>query len=106
MPSLSDQDREDRTLRLSSHATTTTAEDLRVRLVLCSDFDGEMVIDASQVESVGQAVLQLLVAARLEAAVHGQPFAIQDPSNAFLERVNACRLSAALGLDIQEESVQ
>ncbi|MBB5685239.1 STAS domain-containing protein [Sphingobium boeckii] len=105
MPKPYDQ-AEDRALRLPSHGTTVTAEDLRVRLVLCSDFDGEMLIDGSQVESVGQAVLQLLVAARQEAITHDQPFAITNPSSAFVERAKACMLSAALGLDIQGESVQ
>ena len=44
---------DDRSLRLPPHGSTTTAEDLRVRLVLAADFDGEMAIDASEVESVG-----------------------------------------------------
>jgi anti-anti-sigma regulatory factor len=96
---------EDRSLRLPAHATTVTAEDLRVRLVLASDFDGEMAIDAGDVESVGQAVLQLLVAAAEEAAAQGKPFVIVNPSAAFIGRVAACRLSEALGLDIPEELV-
>lgn len=97
---------EDRSLRLPAHGSTTTAEDLRVRLVLASDFDGEMVIDASQVESIGQAVLQLLVAAKAEADGAGQPFIIANPSPAFVERVTACRLGAAFGLTTEEEPVQ
>lgn len=106
MPNVLEEAHEDRALRLPAHATTVSAEDLRVRMVLCSDFDGEMLIDASQVESIGQAVLQLLVAARLEAITHDQPFVIMRPSPAFIDRANACLLSTALGLDIQEEPVQ
>ena len=97
---------EDRSLRLPVHGATVTAEDLRVRLVLAADFDGEMVIDASEVESVGQAVLQLLVAARAEALSFGQPFAIVNPSPAFVERGTACRLGEAIGLGPREETVQ
>ncbi|WP_380874053.1 hypothetical protein ACFB49_45500 [Sphingomonas sp. DBB INV C78] len=97
---------EDRSLRLPVHGSTVTAEDLRVRLVLAADFDGEMVIDADEVESVGQAVLQLLVAAKAEADQNGQAFAIINPSAAFVDRVNACRLADALGLSAHEETIQ
>ncbi len=89
---------EERTLRLPAHGTTVIAEDLRVRLVLSADLDDEMIVDASEVESVGQAVLQLLVAARAEAQRNGQPFTIANPSPAFADRVAACRLGSALGL--------
>jgi anti-anti-sigma regulatory factor len=97
---------DDRSLRLPVHGTTVTAEDLRVRLVLAGDIDGEMVIDASEVESVGQAVLQLLVAARREAVAQGQAFILAEPSAAFVERVSACKLNAALGLNSPEEALQ
>jgi anti-anti-sigma regulatory factor len=95
---------DERPLRLPVHGTTVTAEDLRVRLVLAADFDGETVIDASEVESVGQAVLQLLIAARAEAERNQQPFAIVSPSNAFVERVIACRLADAIGLQTAESN--
>lgn len=85
-------------IRLPAHGTTVTAEDLRVRLVLAADFDGRIEIDASQVESVGQAVLQLLIAARADAEQNDQPFAILHPSAAFVQRVNGCRLADAIGL--------
>ena len=90
---------DDRSLRLPAHGTTVTAEDLRVRLVLAADLDDTIEIDASEVESVGQAVLQLLVAARAEAASNGQLFRIANPSPAFVDRVNRCQLAAAVGLD-------
>lgn len=83
---------------LACHATTHTAEDLHVRLVLAADGGGAIEIDASGVESVGQAVLQLLVAARAEAIRAAQPFAITRPSAAFVERVTACCLAEAIGL--------
>ena len=92
----------DRSLRLPAHCTTVTAEDVRVRLVLAADLDGHIDIDASRVESIGQAVLQLLLAARVEAQHAAQSFAILQPSAAFLERVRACCLAEPLGLEPQE----
>lgn len=94
---------EERALILPVHGTTVTAEDLRVRMVLASDFDQMMEIDASAVESVGQAVLQLLVAAKIEADAQGQPFIIRNPSPAFIDRVTACGLAAAVGLSVEED---
>jgi anti-anti-sigma regulatory factor len=98
-PQLPEDTAEDRSLRLPVHGTTVTAEDLRVRLVLAADFDDTLEIDASEVESVGQAVLQLLVAARAEAAGSGQPFRITNPSPAFIDRVTRSRLADAIGLE-------
>lgn len=97
-PSSLDPIAQDRALILPPHGTTVTAEDLRVRMVLASDFDGAMEVDASAVESVGQAVLQLLLAARAEAEARGQHFVIHNPSPAFVDRVTACGLAPALGL--------
>ena len=93
----------DRGLKLPAHCTTVTAEDLRVRLVLATDLDGGIEIDASDVESIGQAALQLLVAARIEAQAGGQRFAILDPSPAFVDRIQRCRLADAIGLELQKE---
>ncbi|MCH7860927.1 STAS domain-containing protein [Sphingomonas sp. NPDC092331] len=92
-------DVEERALRLPVHGTTVTAEDLRVRLVLAADLDDAIEIDASEVESVGQAVLQLLVAARAEAAAGGQQFRIANPSPAFVDRAQRCHLAATIGLE-------
>jgi anti-anti-sigma regulatory factor len=85
-------------VKLPAHCTTTAAADLHASML-----DGAMTVDASEVESVGQAVLQLLVAARVEA---GNGFVIADPSPAFVARITACGLSEAVGLIIEEESVQ
>ena len=62
-----------------------------------------IVVDASAVESVGQAVLQLLLAARAEAEAAGHRFYIQNPSPAFLARIEALGLSDRLGLSQTEE---
>lgn len=85
-------------LCLPAHAATATAEDLRVHFVLAADFADAITVDAREVESVGQAVLQLLVAARAEAERAGKPFSIQNPSPAFTDRVTRCRLAEPLGL--------
>ena len=106
MPSQPDIPVEERSLRLPANGTTVIAEDLRVRLVLAADLDDEIVVDASEVENVGQAVLQLLVAARAEAERSGQIFTISKPSAAFTDRVAACRLAGALGLQDQEGIIQ
>ena len=92
----------ERPLRLPAHCSTVTAEDMQVRLVLAADLEGAIEIDASDVESIGQAMLQLLVAAHTEARVKNMPFAIHDPSRAFVERVTSCHLADAIGLDLQE----
>lgn len=97
---------DDLSLRLPAHCTTTIAEDLRVRLVLATERDAPMEVDASAVESVGQAVLQLLIAAHAEAARVGQSFSIVDPSDAFVRRVESCGLADAVGLRIEKENLR
>nr|WP_184054188.1 STAS domain-containing protein [Sphingomonas aerophila] len=93
-------------IRLPVHGSTVTAEDLRTRLVFAADFEGATEIDASGVESVGQAVLQLLVAANREARQSGQPFSIHNPSPAFVHRVVASRLADEIGLEIEKDDLQ
>ncbi len=90
---------EDTGLRLPAHGTTVTADGLRARLIAAMDQDDAIEIDASQVESVGQAVLQVLVAARSEAVSAGLDLSFLNPSQAFVDRVNACRLGTAIGLE-------
>jgi len=83
---------------LPPSGTLIAAEELQPLLVLAMDCGDGLHLDASAVENVGQAMLQLLVAARREAEAAGQTFVIADPSPAFRERVSACRLEATLGL--------
>ena len=106
MPLQSDPMTEGGVVRLPAHGTTVTAEDLRVHLVLAADYEGRTEIDASNVESVGQAVLQLLVAARADADANGQTFAILNPSPAFIDRVAACRLADVLGIETAKDILQ
>ncbi|QIG79723.1 STAS domain-containing protein [Stakelama tenebrarum] len=93
---------EDRAVRLPAHASTVAAEDIKVRMVLAADLDGEVIVDASEVESVGQAVLQLLVAARRESEQSGYALSIENPSQAFVDRVTRCRLTDAIGIQTGE----
>ena len=86
-------------IRLPVHGTTVTAEDLKVSFVLADDFGDETFVDASQVESVGQAVLQVLVAASREARGAGKQFHITNPSPAFVDRVTSAQLADAIGLE-------
>ena len=83
---------------MPAHCSTVVADDLRIRLVLAADRADTVVVDASEVESVGQAVLQLLIAARVEADRHGGAITIHDPSPTFVDRVARCGLADAVGL--------
>ena len=104
MPSPLDREPMDRSIMLPVNCSTGAAEDLHVRLVLAADLDGEIRIDGSQVESIGQAVLQLLLVARREASVAGLDFAIHSPSVPLVQRVLACGLGTQLGLQPTEQN--
>lgn len=86
------------TIVLPPHCGTAAAEDLLARLVIASDREQDITVDASAVESIGQAIMQLLLAARIDAEHMDQMVTIMDPSPAFMERVDLCRLSDALGV--------
>lgn len=88
-------------VRLPENGTTVSAEELRVQLVLALDASDSVTIDASGVENIGQAVLQLLVAAASEARATEKPFTIINPTSAFTERVSRCRLAEPLGLKLE-----
>lgn len=106
MPSQPDLAPDLGTIRLSGHATTVTAEDLQAQLVAAADFADGTSIDASDVLSVGQAVLQLLIAARTEATANGRDFGFVAASPAFSERVASCQLAQAIGLETRKDNVQ
>lgn len=94
------------TICLTGHATTVTAEDLQAQLVAAADFSDGTSIDASELLSVGQAVLQLLIAARTEASANGRNLTIVGASPAFSERVASCQLAQAIGLETRKDVVQ
>lgn len=88
-------------LKLTANTNTASAESLRAQLVALLDGAGPAAIDASDVVSIGQAALQLIAAAQAEARIAGQPIAITNPSWAFSARVEQCRLSEHIGLQIE-----
>lgn len=90
-------------LRLAPNVTTVMAEDLRAALVLAADHDEEIRVDATDTVSIGQAALQLLVAAKLEADRLGMPFLIDHAQPALTQRIAALGLAETLGLAVGEE---
>lgn len=92
-------------VRLPPSCGTVVAEDLRVQLVMAIDFGGCLKVDASAVETIGQAVLQLIVAARVEAAARGG-YELHEPSAAFVERVTSCLLAGPVGLPSAKDLLQ
>lgn len=88
-------------LTLPTNGTTASAEELRIQLVMALDGSEPPVIDASGVENAGQAVLQLLAAAQDEARAAGRPLSFTNPSAAFRERVQRCRLTDRIGLETE-----
>jgi anti-anti-sigma regulatory factor len=90
-------------IRLPAHCSTVTADDLRVRLVLAAELGDGIAVDASEVESIGQAVIQLLIAARAEAEREGGTLTIDHPSPAFADRLARCGLADAIGLSSDDK---
>ncbi|GAB5352491.1 STAS domain-containing protein [Qipengyuania sp. 483] len=85
-------------LKLPANGTTASAEELRIQLVLLLDGQNPTEIDASEVENIGQAVLQLLVAVQAEARTANRPLSFVNPSAAFRDRIERCRLTEQIGL--------
>jgi anti-anti-sigma regulatory factor len=89
---------------LPAHGTTAIAEEWHPRLVAAADAGDAIAVDASEAETIGQAMLQLLVAARADALGHDRAFTITNPSRAFSDRVTGCALAQSLGLITEEEN--
>ena len=85
-------------IHLPPNVTTTMAEDLRAGLVLAADHDEAILIDASETQSIGQAAVQLLVAAKLEAERLNLPFAIEHARPELVDRITALGLADMLEL--------
>jgi|APFEC2959095136_1045048.scaffolds.fasta_scaffold00746_3 anti-anti-sigma regulatory factor len=84
---------------LPANGMTATAEELRNQLVCAGRTEGTIVIDGSAVQTVGQAVLQLLVATQRDALATGGSCRIVNASAALRDAVAACRLTAAIELE-------
>lgn len=92
-------------LRLPPNVTTVMAEDLRAGLILAADHEAAILIDAAETVSIGQAALQLLIAARQEADQLSIPFKIENAQPALVARIGALGLADMLGLARTEETV-
>ena len=88
---------------LPARCVTVAAEDLRNQLVMASSLGHETNVDAGAVQTVGQAVLQLLLSARNDAAAQQRGFRFSAMSPAFVERVTAMCLATPLGIATKEE---
>lgn len=86
-------------IRLHGHVTTVAAEDLRNQLIMAADHSVSTAIDATDVLSIGQAALQLLIAAKREATERDHDLHYTGASAAFRERVDTCQLADAIGLE-------
>lgn len=84
---------------LPAALTTPACDALHQGLVAALASDAPVELDASAVETVGQAALQLLVATRREVAGRGGSFFIAAPSASFTEQVTRCGMTALIGLD-------
>ena len=93
-------------LRLPPNVTTTMAEDLRAALVLAADHEEAIEIDAADTVSIGQAALQLLIAAKLEAERLDMPFAIVNARTELVERLDALGLAETLQLAAEKDHLQ
>lgn len=105
MPSHNDAETPDAVVHLPVYTSTAVAEDLRVQLVMATDGTADVVIDAADVESIGQAGLQLLIATRREAERNGQLLTIANPGEGFIHRVANCLLADAVGLEMPLQAV-
>ena len=88
---------------LPARCVTVAAEDVRNRLVMASALGSETIVDADAVQTVGQAVLQLLLSARNDASVRQRGFRFSAMSPTFVERITAMCLAAPLGIATTEE---
>ena len=90
---------------LPARCVTVAAEDVHNQLVMASGLGSETIVDAGAVQTVGQAVLQLLLTARNDAAAQQRGFRFSAMSPAFVERVTAMCLATPLGIATKEEEV-
>lgn len=94
-------------VKLPAICNTAAAADLHTVLVEACAGGTRVEIDASEVESLGQAVIQLLVAAAADADSRKTPVVvIVRPSAAFAKRVAACGIDGRIMFADHEEPVR
>lgn len=85
-------------IKLPGSGRTSEAAALHSRMLHAAETDASVEIDASAVETLGQATLQLLLALRRHVVERGQIFAITQASDAFVDQVGRCGLLAEVGI--------
>jgi anti-anti-sigma regulatory factor len=85
-------------VRLPAHCSTASADDTLRALLDRQKHDVPVTIDASAVTSIGQAVLQILVAGQIDCRRRKRAFVILDPSPAFLAAARTSRFDNHLDL--------
>lgn len=89
-------------IMLPAHCSTTAAQNLLPDFLDHADRGANIVVDGSAVDVVGQAMLQLLAAAKADADATGRTFAIDPVSDPLAARIVGCKLEGPLGLDAQD----
>lgn len=102
-PNLPEQAKPGGTVVLPASATTLSAEDLRVQLVMAVDSEEDIVIDAGESGLVGQAVLQLLIATKQAAIEAGKTLSIIHPDAELTGRLHALGMADTIGTQAEEE---
>lgn len=100
MTSLPPPDQSKHIVHLPANGATVTASALRERLIDAFEQGGATVIDGSAVQTIGQAVLQLMLAGRHQAAAAGTTWDIINASPSLVEMAQSCCLAEAIGLDL------
>lgn len=93
---------DDGRIHLPPNVSTVMAEDLRAGLVLAADHEEAIIVDAAETTSIGQAALQLLVAAKFEADQLAIPFIIENARPELVERIAMLGLADLLGISSQK----
>jgi anti-anti-sigma regulatory factor len=83
---------------LPAQCSTSLAQSLLTALIDHADRAADVTIDGAAVDTIGQAVLQVLVSAKADADATGRAFRITAPSPALIERAVGCKLDRLIGL--------
>lgn len=83
-------------IKFQSQFGIQVVSDLKSELESAIEAEGNIVLDASKVESIDTAALQLLVAFVQHAALKKREFEWREPTDAFLDAVKLMGLNGAL----------
>jgi anti-anti-sigma regulatory factor len=83
---------------LPAQCSNALAQSLLTALIDHADRAADVTINGAAVDTIGQAVLQVLVSAKADADATGRTFRIAAPSPALIERAVGCKLDQLIGL--------